>query len=970
MMSKQQFVHTAKRAAVCLGVALFLVLSAPTMPTAIAADAPAMKAPVVTPVALAARDRERDVQTLAAQLAQIGAELARVQSPGAAKPSLLQVRAGIGDAAPRALTENILAEVDALGDFETRIAANWNAEAKAMSADGIADEIVARQRVLLAEVLQRAAQFRHLVANLRSARNANAQALSAPLGDLAAWFAQQPTARGWRPITKNALPFKLARADTSLKPVVMASSGDVALSAVGDPPASDALAETLDVQFTPAIRDLAQSLGGQPVAIRNWVYNNIGFTPTFGSIQGAGLTLLSRRGNAFDIASLTLALLRCSGVPARYAKSVVQIPIKQAQNWLGNIATPQMAVDMMSKGGIPAAAVIAGGKIVAVRFEHVWVEAWVDFIPSRAAINRVPDQWVPFDVAFKQFDYAPKFDWRKHTLAARQQASADFIANIKVDASGGITGFDFDTLNHDMGSIASQLADDMHAVDPNVDQNVFRDERAIRPVDSLIIAGSLPYAIRSNTITRYNTLPSNLRQSAEVEFFADSFSLSANSPSQTASVPLVQLGTQRFGVEYVGASPADTAALASYAASGAASLPVGQINVIAQLKLGDKVLFQSGSTRMGTPHYWHVNIRDAQGHTTTTQAYNFAAGSPIIFSADLAGVTPERVEREGAGLPDVAMLPQREALYYAGLLYWAMTDHLRDQAARSLGGYQLRLPSIGAFAQPYQVSYFFGIPRSGYVNGHVSDVKVERIGIGVPKPDDMQRLALHAGSFGSMAESATWSLLRGSTASGLGMSATTALKLAVDSGQRIFQIDSSNLATAMAQLQLSSFAENEIRQSVLAGMVVIAPEREVHYKGWSGSGYVVFDPDTGSSLQRVEGGFAGGINIGCVARAVSLKILCHLKFIAKFKQIIFELGEKFLARITKMAGIDALLALVAPEVAVVLPIIMGVMTAIAVIQATYEVLTWVREIEASLRDLTPEERKNVGISAYTAIASS
>ena len=874
MKFSNSLIRHAQRAALSLGLGVVLYATHFAPIEVQAADLPG-DAPAVV------RDRDQSIKTLAAQLEKIGEELARVQPVGAAKPSSAAVQGLKGDAEPVSLSERVLAEVDALGDFEAQIASDWRAEAAEMRGKGLPADVVDSNEVLLQEVLQRAGEFRSLAASLRSARGRGTTALSAPLADMADFFAKQTKARAWHAITKSTLPLQFAKAADTRAPV-QPQGGDVAPAAASDPPGTAELAETLDVQFTPAIKQLAQSLGGQPVAIRNWVYNNIEFHPTFGSVQGADLTLLSRRGNAFDIASLTLALMRSSGIPARYAHSVVEIPIEKAQNWLGNVGTPQMAVDMMQKGGIPAASVIAGGRIVAVRFEHVWVEAWVDFIPSRAAINRVPDQWVPFDVAFKQFDYPAQFNWRDHTAAARQSAVGDFVAHVTVDASGGIKGFDFDKLNQDYGNIAKQLAADMRTADPNASPADFEDKRTIKPVDSLIIEGSLPFPLRSTTVTRYNEVPAALRQTAEVEFFADESSVALESPSQQVSLPLVRLGTKRFGVDYAPATPADAATIASYAASNVASMPVGQINVIPRLMLGDEVLFQGGAVRMGTQHFWHVNVKDAQGSTTTTEAYQFAAGSPIVFGADLAGVSAERVEREGAGLPAVAALPARDAMYYAGLLYWAMTDHLEAQAARSAGGFQLRLPSIGAFAQPYQVSYFFGVPRNGYIKGHVTDVKAARVGMSVPKATDMARVALHAGSAGSMAEGATWSLLTGTTTAGLGMSATTALKLAVDNGQRIFQISGDNLDVAMGQLQLSSFAEDEIRQSVQAGMIVIAHEKEVHYKGWSGSGYVVFDPQTGSSLQRVEGGLAGGIDVGCVATAVLLEVLCRTKFFAAF----------------------------------------------------------------------------------------
>ncbi len=38
------------------------------------------------------------------------------------------------------------------------------------------------------------------------------------------------------------------------------------------------------------------------------------------------------------------------------------------------------------------------------REEHVWVEAAIDFYPSRGAVNKSADSWVALDGSFKQYE--------------------------------------------------------------------------------------------------------------------------------------------------------------------------------------------------------------------------------------------------------------------------------------------------------------------------------------------------------------------------------------------------------------------------------------------------------------------------------------------------------------------------------------------------------------------------------------
>lgn len=147
------------------------------------------------------------------------------------------------------------------------------------------------------------------------------------------------------------------------------------------------------------------SLNNNPVQISNWVHDNIEFVPTYGSIQGAHMTLQTKRGNAFDTASLLIALLRTANIPARYVYGTVQIPIAQVMNWVGGVTHPDAALQVFAQGGIPSTGLVQGGVLTAVKLEHVWVEAWVDFVPSRGALHRKGDTWVPMDAAFKQYTY-------------------------------------------------------------------------------------------------------------------------------------------------------------------------------------------------------------------------------------------------------------------------------------------------------------------------------------------------------------------------------------------------------------------------------------------------------------------------------------------------------------------------------------------------------------------------------------
>lgn len=782
---------------------------------------------------------------IAETLERVAGVLRRVQPKGADKPDAAAVLGRVGDDHPMAITRTVVEAMDALGDYESVVRQSWEQDLATMASEGLPGAVIAQHRANLQEFLTRSARFQALLGPLRSARSSGSEAQAAQsLIDLAGFFAEYDSARGFTALGDRDLAIQLVSAQAT--PDLALNQAEAQAKASGkaaeDPPGPAELAETVDVQLTPEIRALAAQLGNQPVAIRNWVHDHIEFYPTYGSIQGSALTLLNRRGNAHDIASLTIALLRAAGIPARYAKGVVEVPIDQARNWLGDVATPQMVVDLMQKGGVPSALVTTGGTATAIRFEHVWVEAWVDLVPSRGAKHRTGDQWAAIDVAYKQYDYTAGSDWRETYYAPRRQELMDlFVADVAVDAAGGISGLNFEAVNERLEEMALDLTDQILAQNPQATAEVLFPSRTIRPGTAQVLAGTLPYALRG-AVARFAEIPAAQRHQAILSFYTDETSLRFDSPAASVTLPLPRIGSLRLLAEYVPVGAADAAAIQQAVDSNAGSLAVGAINVIPRLMLGAEELFRAGGVRMGTQQFWTADLADAHGNRTHTEAYRFAAGSTIAFVADHSGMPSERLEREYAGRPDVQMLPTAEGLHLGGQLYWALHDHLDEQAALSVQGAALRLPSLGAFALPLQVRYFFGVPRTASTAGRVSDVKAVRAALSVQDPVNESRVGVQIGAAGSLAEAAAWNLLSGDDVGVLGASTATLIAQALDAGQRLFQIDAANYQAALGQLQLSDDAEAEIAQAAQNGFVVVVHEKEISRNGWRGSGYVIFHP--------------------------------------------------------------------------------------------------------------------------------
>ena len=90
------------------------------------------------------------------------------------------------------------------------------------------------------------------------------------------------------------------------------------------------------------------------------------------------------------------------------------------------------------------------------------------------------------------------------------------------------------------------------------------------------------------------------------------------------------------------------------------------------------------------------------------------------------------------------------------------------------------------------------------------------------------------------------------------VSRVKALQLANAQGQQIYKIDQTNIDEVLPKLNLSSTIKQDIQSSVNAGKYVITHTDNVSVPGWSGAGYAVIDPLTGSDAYMISGGENGG----------------------------------------------------------------------------------------------------------------
>lgn len=182
------------------------------------------------------------------------------------------------------------------------------------------------------------------------------------------------------------------------------------------PPA--ALAQTPDPDLLPAtgvrfdlhdpddpIVRKAEELGHDPIAIYEFVRNEIEFELYGGLARGATATLLGRRGNNPDQVALLVALLRASGYPARFVVGDIAAGVEAVQQWL-QIPTVKGVRDHLAwyvpRPTFDNAPGVADDDFIL--YEHWWAKVLVPYGPDQGRDLGAPMRWIFLDPSFKQHD--------------------------------------------------------------------------------------------------------------------------------------------------------------------------------------------------------------------------------------------------------------------------------------------------------------------------------------------------------------------------------------------------------------------------------------------------------------------------------------------------------------------------------------------------------------------------------------
>jgi transglutaminase-like putative cysteine protease len=718
--------------------------------------------------------------------------------------------------------------------------------------------------------------------------------------------------------------FRAAGLIDQAPPMLFAALNPVSISKF--PSAADPayLAATTEVVLTPDIVAKATALGGSPVAIFNWVRNNLQWLPTWGAVQDASHTLASRQGNAFDIATLTIALLRASGTPARYVHGTIDVPAAQFSNWAGGFQNTDAALDFAASGGIPLTAITAGGQIATIRMEHVWVEAAVDFVPSRGAVNLSADTWVPLDPAFKQLLVLRGLNVQQISGIDPTQVFNNFLATgtlNQVTGPGG--GFDTNIPQAAMSQASASLQAYVAANMPNATVGqVFGGRQII-----LQQPPTLPASLPNHLVTvgaRYASLPAQLEQQITFAFGTDD----SGTPLNPQTFPWPKLNNQQVILSFRPATAADQAALNALVPGGTitdpsqlpASIPAYLVNVVPELRLNGTVIMTGNPMGLGQDLDFVFNPTFVSSGTLSYD-YILPVGSYEEIAVVGGSVNPVQVGNAQtrlqttkatlqANVPaQVATLTREQMLgdlFQASVLsYYAQYIASGYIAGLQQSAHHMLAAGLGSFGYEPNVATFFGVPTSmssGGINLNIPIVNIVAYDAG--NASMQQAFNTELGMVASSLESAVPEQTFDTSIAGTvmsGISAVKALALANAAGQQIYQITSANEASVLPLINQDAATLAEIQAAVDAGETVITHARPVSVAGWTGAGYIILDPVTGSGAFKIAGGPNGGFLKWIDDHSIPL-LLLGVALAAFEAPIIFAIGI-ILAVVTAIASI-------------------------------------------------------------------
>jgi len=484
------------------------------------------------------------------------------------------------------------------------------------------------------------------------------------------------------------------------------------------------------------------------------------------------------------------------------------------------------------------------------------------------------DTWVGLDPSFKQYAYVSGVNFTREVPYDVNSFLNQLLGTATVNETGSyVTGLNASLISSEIDAYRTQVRSYLEVNMPDATLGEVLGERSILKKEYGILPMLPPYNVLS-VYGEYSEVPDELRHKLTFELYDISLFGYSQSFSYTAYPP--ELAGKRITLSYLGATPSDEELIAQYV--NETVLPAYLINLKPVLRIDGNAIVNGSSVGMGYQQEFDLTLEAPYG-TETAQKIVFA-GAYYAVGLDLQTMPSQLMNKSALNFENIIAQNLTvvktddvtgEFLYSTAVSYFFEFDSLLDFVQRSFKVIDLRDVSLAIVSGDINVSYsLWGTPYEAGPAGSFS-IDVPRMvhsPFAVIADGNLTRnFMLVEGYLSSAMEHHVFEmLLREYNVTAV--STVKVLQVANEAGIPIFRITRENLDEILPQLQHKQTVKNDIENAVYSGMVVTVPKTEITFGNWTGSGYVVEDPETGAAAFAISGRLSGGITFASMLALV------------------------------------------------------------------------------------------------------
>ena len=263
-------------------------------------------------------------------------------------------------------------------------------------------------------------------------------------------------------------------------------------------------------------------------------------------------------------------------------------------------------MDLIGQGGIPS--LIVGDNL---RLEHVWVEAFVDFEPSRGINHTEGDNWIPMDASYKQYDYSEGMDIQNN-IDFDAQPLIDTINNNATinEAEGWVQNIPQADIEEQLQELQTQIEDYINTQNPEATLGDVLGLQDIKIKPAAPLSAGLPYELITAKQS-FSEIPNHLRHTFSFKLRTVNFLYGNTTELFQINKPTAELAGKKLALSYKPSTPDDEAVILSFIPEVAEGeeldpnqlptrLPGHMINMTAQLTADGEILAEAGAGKMGS----------------------------------------------------------------------------------------------------------------------------------------------------------------------------------------------------------------------------------------------------------------------------------------------------------------------------------------------------------------------------------